>query len=452
MTHRQDGQALLTVLVAMLILQLMAWAFLSAMGIEQRLAGGSARSLAAFYLADAGMQKTLEALEEGSSDASGGSWPVPHREALGDGAFTLETIDRLPGGLISIDVTGEVAGARRRLRALARVGPEALGYGLYGQDIIGLYGQARTYLLPSRSGVGGCRCSGGLAAGGEIRLGARTTLNTFRGRAVSGRDGTVIDYNLLGPGAFTDPSAGLVDLVLAGGARLVVAGGTREQSEALRQQADGLGIRSLRTRPALPMLSIDMGYYRALAEVNIENAAINAAAGSSTLGRALRAKVHSRYTAEEFWEILVYLRDRPGQALRGVIFVEGDVYLADRIRLSILDGALVMQGNLEVGDGASLEVRHSLAARTLPGVIAWTGGTILIDRAAAAMIDGLLLAERDIEVRGGLLDVAGAVAAMNVFSTDGTVVVRYDARVPATEGLRRTGKGVVVLLSWLESP
>ncbi len=121
-----------------------------------------------------------------------------------------------------------------------------------------------------------------------------------------------------------------------------------------------------------------MDHYKALAEANTANAAINSAAGAAGVEPGLRAKTHSRCSAEEFEAILDYLKD--------------------------------------------LEVRHGPAARGLPGIVAWGDGTIEIEEKAVAITDGLVLAERDVEVHAGVLDVIGAVAARNFFSKDGTVV------------------------------
>lgn len=456
--RRQEGQAMLMVMVVMLILQLIAWAFLSRVNAEQRFAGGSARSLAALYLAEAGVQRALQVLEEGAN----GDSPLPHEEALGPGTFTIEALEQLPGGgLIGIVVRGEVAGAHRRLKVLTRVGPQALAYGLYGQGSVRFDGQARTYLLPFRAGGGGCRCTGDLAAGVEVRFDSpRAALNAFRGMRLLLRDGEIADHALLGPletAGATDRVPGLVDVVLVGKARLVSGISHRPVGlEELRRQVAELGIRRLRARAALTAPSIDVNHYRALAEANTANASINSVAGEAAASQDLRTKAHSRYSVEEFEAILDYLqdtfRDRPRPSFQGTIFVEGDVFLEEGARLTIVDGALVAAGDIVVGEGARLEVRHGQAARALPGMIAWGMATIQIEEKAVAIVDGLVLTDGDVEVHGGVLDVIGAVAAKNFFTKDGTVVVRYDSGVLATMGLRRTGKGLAELVSWQELP
>ncbi len=289
---------------------------------------------------------------------------------------------------------------------------------------MGFDGQARTYLLPFRAGGGICRRSGDLAAGVEVRFDSpRVALNAFRGLRLPLRDGDTPDYVLLGSSPATDAVSSPVDLVLAGKARLM-SGITHTPVglAELQRRVEGLGIRRLKARPALLAPSIAVDHYKALAEANTANAAINSAAGAAGVEPGLRAKTHSRYSAEEFEAILDYLKDRTKRPLQGMVFVEGDVDMDERVTLTITDGALVIEGDIVITKGARLEVRHGPAARGLPGIVAWGDGTIEIEEKAVAITDGLVLAERDVEVHAGVLDVIGAVAARNFFSKDGTVV------------------------------
>ncbi len=460
--RRQDGQALVMVVVVMMILQVIAWAFLARMNFEQRLAGGSTRSLAALYLAEAALQKALVMLEDGTrpvAGADGGS--LPYQEALGPGTFRIETLEQRADGVISIIVRGEVAGARRRLEALVRIGPPALAYGLYGQDIVSFDGQARTYLLPFHIGWGTHRRGGDLAAGGEIRFDSpRAALNGFRGQRLPLRDGDIPDQRLIGAGNGTDAAAGLVDLVLAGTAQLL-AGLTQipPRIEELRRRVDELGVRRVTVRPPLVAPSLDVDRYRALAEANMANAEINAATAAASGHPDLRTKAHSRYSAEEVRAIFDYLNrtGRPRPALRGVVFVYGPLELQGNGILTIFDGALVVKGDLTIGQGVKLEVRHGPEVRTLPGVVASAvetaqEGSIFIERDATMAVDGLVLAEGRVEVLGGVLDVIGAIAAKNFANNNGVVVIRYDSGVVATGGLRKTDKGLGEILSWQELP
>ncbi len=453
--RRQNGQALVIVVVVMMILQIVAWAFLSRVNFEQRLAGGATRDLAALYLAEGGLQRALWILEEGTPEAATGNGSLPHQEMLGAGTFTIEALDPLPEGLTSIVVRGEVSGASRRVKALARLGPEALVYGLYGEGTVAFGGRARTYLVPFRAGGGGCRRTGDLAAGGEIRFDSpRATLNAFRSFTLTLREGTIADNGLLDSPGPPESDMGLLDLVLAGGARLFSGiEQTPVELDELQRQVRGLGVRRVRVRPRVLLPSFDIRHYIALAEKNTANAPLNRAVGEAIGELGLFEKTHSRYSAEEFEAILAYLQAQPKKpTLQGIIVVDGDVNLQQGSKLSIADGALVALGDITINELARLEVRHGPTTTTLPGIVTGGSGSIHIGDRAMAIVDGLILTAGDLEVQAGVLDVIGAIAAGSFFNADGTVVVRYDPRVLVTAGLRRIGRGYAELVSWQELP
>ncbi len=448
--RREQGQALVMVLVVMIILQAVAWALLYRVNVEQRLAGDAARSLTALYLAEAGLQKALDALEEGEPPAD---WVLPHQEALGHGTFTIEALDRAPGGLIAIVVRGEVAGAYRRVKALVRSGPQALIFALSAQSVLSLDGQARTYVLSTRIGESRRRRVGDLAAWSEVRFEkANVTLNTFEGVRLPLREGDVADWVLSRTGNASD-SSDLVDLVLGDKGRLFSGVAHRYVTfEELRRDIPRLGVRQLNVRNPPPWPSIDEKGYRALAESNTANAEINAAVAAWGVAAGLETKAHSQYTRGEFEAIRAYLMDHPEAILRGPIYVEGPLHLLGNERLTILDGALGVSGDILLKSGARLEVQHGPNARVLPGIMTWNAGSIKIERGASAIVSGLVLADEEIVVSAGTLDVIGAIAAKSFYNRSGTVVVRYDSVVLATAGLRKTGKGVSEVMGWQESP
>ncbi len=460
--RRRRGQALVMVVVVMMILQVIAWAFLARVNVEQRLAGGSTRSLVALYLAEAGLQKALTMLENGAPPGTGQNGDsLPYEEALGAGTFTIERLDAGADNVVVIVVRGDVAGARRRVQAVARIGPQTLAYGLYGQNIVAFDGRSRTYLVPFHTGWGRRRRVPALAAGGEIRFDSReAALNVFRGRRLPLREGEISDQMLLRASEGTGPAAGLVDLVLAGRAQLrAVLSYIPPRLEELRRRVDEVGVRQVKGRPPLEAPSLDLDHYRALAEANTANAAINAAAAAASGHPDLRTKAHSRYSAEEMVIIFDYLKrtDRPRSVLRGAVFVYGPLDLRGNDTLVITDGALIVEGDLTIGEGVRLEVRHGPAAWGMPGLVASAvetaqEGSIFIERDAMAFVDGLVLAEGNVEILGGLLDVIGAVAARDFANRDGVAVIRYDSRVVATAGFRRTNRGLAEVLSWQELP
>ncbi len=460
--HRQSGQALVMVVVVMMILQVIAWAFLARMNFEQRLAGGSTRDLAALYLAEAGLQKALIMVEDGtlpSADADGHA--LPYTERLERGTFTIEMVQQSADGTIAIIARGESAGAHRRLQALVRLVPAALAYGVYGQSSVVFAGRSQTYVLPFHVGWGRHRRTVGLAAGGEVRFDSpQAALNAFRGRRLALREGDVADDALIDASSGMTDTSTLVDIVLAGQAHLS-AGLTQipPRLEALRQHVEELGVRRVTVRPPLPAPALDVDRYRVLAEANTANAEINAAAALASGHPELRRQAHSRYSAEEMRAIFDYLNrtGRPRPGLRGVVFVYGPLELRGNGTLAITDGALVVQGDLTVGQGVRLDVRHGPTARALPGLVASAvetaqEGSILIESGATVVVDGLVFSEGRVEILGGVLDVVGAVAAKNFANDDGVAVIRYDSVVVATKGLRRTGTGLAEILSWHELP
>lgn len=140
-----------------------------------------------------------------------------------------------------------------------------------------------------------------------------------------------------------------------------------------------------------------------------------------------------------------------------MIFVYGPLDLRGRTRLTIVNGALLVKGDLTLGEGVSLDVRHGPAARGLPGLVASAvetaqAGTIEIERGAMATVDGLVFAEDNVEVLGGALEALGAVVAKRVVNSHGTAIIRHDSRVLATQGLGGVAAGLTEILSWREAP
>ncbi len=145
--------------------------------------------------------------------------------------------------------------------------------------------------------------------------------------------------------------------------------------------------------------------------------------------------------------------------LRGVIHVSGGIVLLEGRRLEIADGALVTEGTVRLGEGASLEVTHTAATRTLPGLIILESGALIVGGDARLRAHGLVYASRVIDIReGARADIVGAVlgndAGLSFRNTGGTVVIRYDPAVLGTPGLRVADQDPVVawIAAWEELP
>ena len=274
------------------------------------------------------------------------------------------------------------------------------------------------------------------------------------------RDGEVADQTLLNGSAGSDAAAPLVDLIFAGDPRLRVGlTAISPRLEDLREYVAEIGIRRIASRRPAAFPAIDMDFFRRQAEANTANAAINAAAGVFGGYPDLRTKTHSRYSAEDLVAIFNYLSrsDRRDAALRGVIFVFGPLELRRPGRLAILDGALVVNGDLTIGAGVRLDVHHGPEAQRLPALIATAveraqQGMIQIEQGSSAVVDGVVFAEGNVEVLGGVLDTIGAIAAKNFVNASGVAVVRHHAAAPGILGIRAAGSGAAVVTSWRELP
>lgn len=437
MRFRQDGHALVSVLILFLILNMFALAFISLMNAEQRLVGGAYRSAAALYLAEAGVEKALWYLAHPAPDGSrDGSWrPVDHQEELGAGRFVIEEIKEEPAGVLAITVRGEVGGVVRRIRRVARIAPKALAYGLFSGDVV-LAGQSRTHVVPFLKKEEACQRLGDIAVSREFWFDKDVALNSLDGQKVH------------------DP---LPDLVLVGEARLIL--GNKEwllnDVNALRREVPGAYVGTLRNEE-VSMPSVDLETYRALARENRSNLDLNHTVGERTLDRVMSEKRDSLYTAEQFERVLAYLdrQRREGKDLRlaGVVFVEGAVSVGRALLID--EGALIVRGSIRIMDRARLEVRHGPQTSHLPGVIAaGDGGMIRLGREATLNVDGLLLAGTGLEVIKASVEVRGAIlAGQGILNQDGLVVVRYQPSVLRTIGLSRTAHVLLRPLTWQELP
>lgn len=433
----ERGLALVSVLGLLVLLTMVALAFVSLMNAEQRLAGGAYRNTAALYLAEAGVEKALWHLANRAPDGSrDGSWrPVGYQEELGAGSFVIEEIKEEPAGVLAITVRGEVGGAVRRIRRIARIAPRALTYGLFSGDVV-LARQSRTYVVPSLKMEEACQRFGDIAVSREFWFDKDVVLNSLDGQKVH------------------DP---LPDLVLVGEARLIL--GNKEwllnDVDALRREVPGAYVGTLRNEE-VSMPSVDLEAYRALAKENTSNVDINHTVGERTLDRVMSEKKDSLYTAEQFERILAHLdrQRREGKELRlaGVVFVEGAVSVGRALLID--EGALIVRGSIRVMDRARLEVRHGPQTSTLPGVIAYgDGGMIRLGKEATVNVDGLLFAGAGLEVIKASVDVRGAIlAGQGILNQDGLVVVRYQPSVLRTIGLSRTAHVLLRPLTWQELP
>ncbi len=464
MIRRQEGLALVTVLVLLLVLSMLAGAFVWRMNTNQGQVGRAQRATAALYLAEAGAEKALWELSHGGPGASrnGEGSLAGYQEQQGSGRFVIEKMLETPEGVFEITVRGEIGDVARRLRVSARLVPKALGLGLYAGDVAAMVRQSRLYVIPVLKTQKASERFGDIGIALQLWVEEEAALNHLDGQEVALRDGSVHDYTLFGFSSaigvdFREREI-LPDLVVTGEGQLTYGEDAAPLSNlsAFRLKYPGIRVRELKSEQ-ISMPGVNLDVYRALARENRGNAGVNKAAGGRMRDHLLSEKMDSLYSQAQFEMMLSYLdsenRIRPsGREIRlaGTVFVEGAVKISGALRID--DGALVLKGVLSVADQARLEVRHTPASTTLPGVIAFQdGGAIKLAQGSTVIIDGIVLAETGLEAVKARLDVSGAILTGQGFLNDGSlIVVRYQPTVLGTMGLERTKDLLVRPLSWQE--
>ncbi|MGH2374681.1 MAG: hypothetical protein ACRDIC_14595 [bacterium] len=465
---------MLIVLLVLFILTINAFTFVSMMHGQQAAGGARYRKTAAFYLAEAALARAVWLLENSAEPGGVGGvgWrPTDHREVYRVGALDGEVRIRIADendGHLALTGQGEVASTVREIRMVARLTPGALRYPLFSRGAVWLDGEARTYLVPLQPGARPCERPGGhLAAGGEIWVrDQRVRLNALESIALDLTSGTVRDHELFGfPAAPHPADPAFVDaigsLTLLDGAPVHVRDGRKRVTDpsSLSSFVPGTYVRSFRTGDRIDLPAVDFEHYRALAARNRENAALHKALG-------WEGKEGSVYTAGEIGRILDHLNDPYARvtALRGVVYMVGNLTLASGQRLAIDNGALIVDGSLVLQSKARLQVRQGdtagrpPGAERLPGVVTRGGGVILIGPNAKFATEGLVFASGTFDVhRDAFVDIAGSLLAagpgVGFRNGGGTVVIRYDPAVMRTAGIRLAdgARGVAVApISWQE--
>jgi hypothetical protein len=460
----EAGMVLIAVLVIMLAVGGSASGFIWYMQQQQTRAGARLRASAALSVAEAGVHRALARLEEPAEDGipPGRQWrPKAHVQSVKAGALegtaTVSVTDDA-GGAVLVSSTGEVAGVRRRLRVRVVLTSPALLAAVYGASFVRLDdAPATTVLMPYGAGLGD-RPWIHLAAGREVWFGSTDVGINDPAAAVEMTAGPVDP-----PGG--KPSRrhvpGPVRVLLARDGELVI-GPDRQRVNVGDLRAMGVYIdgtvvhtESLPTPP-----DVDGGFYRQLAAENTRNAALNRAAGEYVGVGDLAAKTDSVYSAGQFARLCDYLQTAPTPPrMHGVVYVEGGVALLDAMTLHIVDGTLVTEGTVRVGQGSLLEITHTASSRSLPGLIALARGGIVVNQHARLRAHGLVYASRVFEAtEGSHVDVVGGILGrddgLSVRNHASTLIVRYDPAVMGTPGLVVGARDPVVawIASWEELP
>ncbi len=429
-------------------------------------AGARLRTAAALAAAEAGVHRSLAILEGTTPDghAPGRAWrPAAHTQSLSgalEGRFTVSLTDTTDGAIVITSV-GEVAGVSRRLRARVYLASPALLAALYGAGVVYVERPpAVTVIVPYGAGIRD-RSWVHIAAGRGIEFASTDVSINNPSTAFEAAPGPA-DAPEGANGTFMGRAPEPVRLLLARGAELTLG---RDHLRVNIQQLRAMGVYvegvvlSTQALPSLP--EVNRAYYQAMAAGNTNNGHFNEAAGKYLGDDALLGKRDSLYTWTEFEQLVGYLRavGLPGP-LRGVIYVkDGGISLLDGQRLRIVDGALVAESTVELAGGASLEILHTAATRTLPGLVVLDTGAIVVTQGARLRVHGLVYAMKTIDA--GLdarVDIVGAVLGhdpeFSFRSFGASVVVRYDPAVLGTPGLQALDGSPVVawIAAWEELP
>ncbi len=455
--------ALLVVLVILIAVGASSSSFIWFMNQLQDRAGLRYRSAVAMSLAEAGVHRTLSILEMAAFDGRPGrEWrPTTYSEVLpvgsSEGRFTVALTDDADGAVV-ISSIGEFAGVRRRLRARGYVASPAMLSALYGTGLIRLEGAPSvTSILPSE--MTGDRPWIHLAAGTGVWFASPDVSLNDPSAPLDASPGPVGPLHVTGdPARVVRP--GSVRLFFGSAAELILSQ-DQQRVDTTQLRATGINVDGVVLRhdtlPAPP--EVDRSYYQDRARANAANADVNEAAGKYLRDGELTHKRDSLYTEDQFRQVLFYLavgHRRP--RLLGTVYVIGSVALPDGQRLEVTDGALVAENTVLVGQGASLEVIHSVATRALPGLLVLDNGALIVAREAWLRVHGLVYVNRLVDVgEGARVSVVGSVLANDSglsFRNSGVVAIRYDPAVLGTPGLRAfTNSPVVVwVAAWEELP
>lgn len=467
----ETGMVLLSVLVIFLIVTGSSMSFIWVMNQQQTRAGARYRAIAALAVAESGVHRALSVLESVTPDAAspGRTWrPDAYAETMQVGAlegrFTVSVSDG-PGGSVLIASTGQVAGVTRKVLARAHLASPALLAALFGASYVRLEEPPAAAILLPFAGPNP----------DQVRSRDRPWVHIAAGQGIwfATTDVSINDPSLkldAGVRSFDasnhlasvpdQPPPGPVRLLLARGAEITIGQALqRVDLQQLRTQGvylDGVVLRS-GDIPASP--TVDRAYYRSAASANSANAHVNAAAGRYLGNPFLMLKPDSLYSQDEFKQLLAFLETQATPArLQGVVYVRGPVALSWSPQLQISDGALVVEGALDVGQGARLDVTHSAATRTLPGVIVLDGGLTITQRAGLTA-HGLVYADETIEVSEGahvyvIGSVVGRDPGLSFHNFGATILIRYDPAVLGTPGLLAPAGSTVIawVSSWEDFP
>ncbi len=451
----EKGSALIAAIGVMMILDLFAVAALAISASQMTLATTERKTNQAFNVAEAGFNTALWKIDNISGYSPNEA--APDYGSVSGGDFKIVTTD-ITGTTNQklVEVTGYVPNryhsnpSRRKIVATVEVAPKVLSYGMYAFSWIDIQGAtARTYLAPLDYRAPDAK-GGDMGSNFDIFFNDAAIRLNERGTQ-TGEQNT---YDAL----FGVPPVPLGDLITAGPTAQVHAVNTVvntiEELNAKCQYVRMASIKHMNQPIAFPTLNFEgPGGFKEMAQNN------------STNGTKYWATEHSGYFTKAEFDAL--FASRNNVELTGVIFVEGEVDLANNKNLTIMNGGLIIKDDpndpaqaLSLANRASLIIRHeSEASRVLPGLIVFTtvGNTASVVDRGTMEIDGLVFSERTysesnstVRIKGVLL-ASGTSAAASIVNMNASVIIQYDPSVTDMVGLQTFGDVFVKkVTSWRE--
>lgn len=452
-TRGEKGSAMIAALGIMLVLNIIAVSALAISASQVSVTTQERKGNQAFNIAEAGLNEAIWKINNATSysptisspdigTVQGGSYKVTIAAVTGNSSQRKITITGY-----SPDMTNPKA-KKRTIEAIVEVAPTVLSFGMFTGGWVDQGGSPSVFFAPLAYSAPGAR---GADFGSNYEI-------TFSDNGCRYNEPGSATYNSL----FGSPAVPMGDIVTAGpNGRVTVKGKVENTAAELMADSNKVYIRNivhLANPMTFPTFNFEnqpsyTGSYKEMAALNTTNGTNN-----SPLGNGV-------YTSAQFATMLA----KPANAdlhLTGVIYVDGEVIINKN--LTIDNGALIVKNTntakiaLTVNGGAALKVNHtSEASKSLLGIglFSAAGNKAKFTDTGTVTSEGIVYAETTVDLFKGNLTVKGCLLVKmaesssipSVFAKNGTVIIQYDPRVQATNGMTSTGNTYVQrVVSWKE--
>jgi hypothetical protein len=449
----ESGSALIAAIGIMMILDLFAVGALAISASQMTLSISERKTNEAFNIAEAGFNSAIWKVGNTSNYAP--TEATPDWGTVTGGEYKVVVTD-ISSDQKRIEVTGYVPNRNnpkaklRKIIATIEVGPKVLAYGMYAFSWIDIQGAtARTYLAPLDYRQSEAK-GGDMGSNYDIYFNDAGIQLNERGN----QQGEQQTYDAL----FGNPSVPMGNLVTAGPNSRVHAVNTivntMAELNAKCPKVHFATILHLNNPITFPTLNFEgPGGYKEMAQNNMAN------------GTKYWASPHSGYFTKAEFASLVSANSNV--ELTGMVFVDGEVNLANNKNVNIIDGGFIIKDDpavsaqaLTLANRASLIIRHnSQASKVFPGLIVFTtaGNTASVVDKGTMEIDGLVYSERTysesnstVRIKGALL-ASGTSAEASIVNQNASIIIQYDPSVTDMVGLISLGDVFVKrVISWRE--